>query len=276
MELTLAHSPDADDAFMFSALAQDKIDTRGYSFTHILRDIETLNRLAMEGVYDISAISFHAYPYVAQNYLLLSCGASVGDGYGPLVVVRAESADDYFPKTVAIPGELTTAYLCLKLWRPEIKTVVMPFDRIGEAVTAGEVEGGLIIHEGQLTYAREGLKKIVDLGVWWKEETGLPLPLGGNVLHRRHAARAAEINTLLREAIAWALEHREVGLAHALSFARGLEKTEADRFVGMYVNEWTLDIGAMGRRAVAEILSRGREVGLIQSVPELQWAVEEG
>lgn len=271
MELTLAHSPDADDAFMFSALARGKIEARGYSFTHILRDIETLNRAALDGVYDISAISFHAYPYVAKNYLLLSCGASVGDGYGPVVVVPACAPAGKEPATVAVPGELTTAYLVLKLWRPDIRTKVVPFDRIGEAVNRGEVEGGLLIHEGQITFAREGLRKIVDLGAWWKEVTGLPLPLGGNVLHRRHAGKAAEIERLLKEAVIWALEHRSECLDHALSFARGLGKEEADRFIGMYVNAWTVDLGEKGRRAVNELLSRGYQAGIVGQEPLIQW-----
>ncbi|WP_334109823.1 MqnA/MqnD/SBP family protein [Thermodesulfitimonas autotrophica] len=274
MELTLAHSPDADDAFMFSALALGKIATEGYRFTHVLQDIESLNRAACEGVYDVSAISFHAYPYVAENYLLLPCGASVGDGYGPLVVVREDFPEGKEPAVVAVPGKLTTAYLTLKLWRPAWETVTMPFDAISPAVAFGAVEAGLLIHEGQLTYAREGLKKIVDLGAWWQEETGLPLPLGGNVIHRRHAARAALINGILREAIAWALAHREEALAHALTFARGLKQNEADRFVGMYVNKWTLDLGEVGRRAVAELLDRGYRAGLIEAPPQLTWVKE--
>lgn len=271
MELTLAHSPDADDAFMFAALALGKIETGGYSFVHILKDIETLNRAALEGVYDISAISFHAYPYVSHNYLLLSCGASVGDGYGPLVVVSADAPEGVEPATIAVPGEMTTAYLALRLWRPGVTTLVMPFDRIGEAVSSGRVEGGLLIHEGQLTYAREGLKKIVDLGEWWEKETGMPLPLGGNVLHRRHAGRAVEINGFLGAAIGWALKHREEALKHALSFARGLREEEADRFIGMYVNAWTLDLGDTGRRAVAELLKRGREAGILKQPVQLEW-----
>ncbi|MEW6447516.1 MAG: MqnA/MqnD/SBP family protein [Bacillota bacterium] len=271
MILTLAHSPDADDAFMFSALAEGKIDTNGYSFEHILKDIETLNRAALKGVYDVSAISFHAYPYISRNYLLLSSGASVGDGYGPVVVVRADTREGLEPATIAVPGELTTAYLVLKLWRPGVRTVVISFDRIGEAVSSGRVEGGLLIHEGQLTYAREGLKKIVDLGEWWKRETGLPLPLGGNVLHRRHAGRATEINRLLEAAFRWALEHREEALEHALSFARGLSRKEADRFIGMYVNAWTLNLGDTGRRAVAELLERGREAGILNQPVQLEW-----
>jgi len=272
LELTLAHSPDADDAFMFSALALGKIDTGGYSFLHLLKDIETLNRAALEGLYDISAISFHAYPYVSDNYLLLSCGASVGDGYGPLVVVGRDAPEGLEPATIAVPGKLTTAYLVLQLWRPGVATLVMPFDRIGEAVGSGTVEGGLLIHEGQLTYAREGLRKIVDLGEWWKKETGLPLPLGGNVLHRRHAGRAAEISGFLKAAIQWALKHRKEALKHALSFARGLGEGEADRFVGMYVNAWTLDLGDTGRRAVAELLKRGREAGVLKQPVRLEWA----
>jgi 1,4-dihydroxy-6-naphthoate synthase len=272
LKLTLAHSPDADDAFMFSALALGKIATRGYSFEHVLRDIETLNRAALEGLYDVSAISFHAYPYVAENYLLLPCGASVGDGYGPLVVVPADAPAGKQPAVVAVPGEMTTAYLALKLWRPDLKTTVLPFDRIAGAVINGQVEGGLIIHEGQITYPQEGLKKIIDLGAWWQEKTGLPLPLGGNVLHRRHENRAAEIGGLLREAIGWALTHRDEALSHALSYARGLDRKDADRFVGMYVNTWTLDLGEEGRRAVGELLSRGHRAGIILRQPMLEWA----
>jgi 1,4-dihydroxy-6-naphthoate synthase len=256
---------------MFSALALGKLEICGYSFKHVLQDIETLNRAALEGVYDVSAISFHAYPYVAKNYLLLSCGASVGDGYGPLVVVPADAPDEKVPAAVAVPGEMTTAYLALKLWRPSVKTKVLPFDQIAGAVINGQVEGGLIIHEGQITYPQEGLKKIIDLGAWWKEETGLPLPLGGNVLHRRHENRAAEIDGLLRQAIGWALAHRDEALSHALSYARGLGKEDADRFVGMYVNAWTLDLGEQGRRAVDELLSRGHRAGIIGQKPALKW-----
>lgn len=271
MELTLAHSPDADDAFMFYALAQGLIDTGEYSFTHVLRDIETLNRAALAGTYDISAISFHAYPYVADKYLLLSCGASVGDGYGPLVVVR-----DDFPATadlpeVAVPGELTTAYVALQLWRPGTKTRVMPFDRIADAVRAGEVAAGLLIHEGQLTYRRDGLKKVIDLGEWWRDETGLPLPLGGNVLHRRHAERAQAIARLLREAIACALAHREDGVRYALVYARGLDVADAACFIGMYVNDWTLDLGEAGRGAVETLLARGAAAGLVPACPAIDW-----
>jgi len=271
LELTLAHSPDADDAFMFYALAEGLIDTGGYVFTHVLRDIESLNRAALNGTYDISAISFHAYPHVADQYLLLSCGASVGDGYGPLVVVREGFPDGAELPEVAVPGELTTAYLVLKLWQPEVRTRVVPFDRIAGAVRAGEVAAGLLIHEGQLTYRREGLKKVIDLGEWWQRETGLPLPLGGNVLHRRHYQRAQAIANLLREAIAYGLAHREDGVRHALAYARGLDAVEAGQFIGMYVNHWTLDLGETGRRAVETLLARGAAAGLVPACPGLAW-----
>ncbi|MEW5763064.1 MAG: MqnA/MqnD/SBP family protein [Bacillota bacterium] len=271
MQLTLAHSPDADDAFMFYALAHGLVDTGPYSFIHVLSDIETLNRAALDGTYDISAVSFHAYPHIAGQYLLLSCGASVGDGYGPLVVVREDFPGDAEPAEVAVPGELTTAYLALKLWRPEVKTRVLTFDRIADAVRAGEVQAGLLIHEGQLTYRREGLRKIVDLGAWWREATGLPLPLGGNVLHRRHAARARELAALLREAIAYALGHREEGIRHALAYARGLDAAEAGQFIGMYVNRWTLDLGEAGRHAVETLLARGAAAGLVPACPAIDW-----
>jgi len=271
LELTLAHSPDADDAFMFYALAQGLLDTGGYAFTHVLRDIETLNRAALAGTYDISAISFHAYPYVADKYLLLACGASVGDGYGPLVVVREDFPAGADLPEVAVPGELTTAYLVLKLWRPDIRTRVIPFDRIADAVCRGEVAAGLLIHEGQLTYRRDGLRKVIDLGEWWQSETGLPLPLGGNVLHRRHNERGRAIAGLLREAIRYALAHRDEGMRYALRYARGLDVAEAARFVGMYVNHWTLDLGEIGRHAVETLLARGAAAGLVPPCPELAW-----
>ncbi|MGQ9532360.1 MAG: menaquinone biosynthesis family protein [Desulfotomaculales bacterium] len=271
MRLTLAHSPDADDAFMFWPLAQGLIDTKGYSFTHFLADIETLNRAALAGTYDISALSFHAYPHVADRYLLLSCGASVGDGYGPLVVVREDFPEDGDPAEVAVPGELTTAYLVLRLWRSDVRTRVLPFDRIAEAVRAGEVPAGLLIHEGQLTYRREGLKKIIDLGEWWRGETGLPLPLGGNVLHRRHRDRARELAGLLREAIRYALEHREEGVLYARDYARGCDAAEVTRFVGMYVNEWTVDLGRVGRQAVETLLVRGAAAGLVPPCSAVDW-----
>ncbi|MGO0122004.1 MqnA/MqnD/SBP family protein [Desulfothermobacter acidiphilus] len=269
MELTLAHSPDADDAFMFAALSLGKVNTRGYTFRHVLADIESLNRAAWEGRYDVSAISFHAYPYVAQHYLLLTCGASVGDGYGPVVVARPEEPS--VPSLVAVPGEWTTAYLALKLWHPKVETISLPFDRIGEAVKEGEVPAGLLIHEGQLTYGRDQLRLVVDLGRWWKERTGLPLPLGGNVLHRRHHGYASEIAAVLREAIACSLSHREECLNQALAYARGLSPEEADRFVGMYVNDWTLDLGEKGRRAVRLLLEEGYSQGIISQLPTLDW-----
>ncbi|MBC7104985.1 MAG: ABC transporter substrate-binding protein [Firmicutes bacterium] len=271
MHLTLAHSPDADDAFMFWPLAQGLVDAQGYSFTHVLADIDTLNRAALEGRYDLSALSFHAYPHVAGEYLLLSCGASVGDGYGPLVVVRDDFPQGEDPEEVAVPGELTTAYLALRLWRPDLRTRVLPFDRIAGAVRAGEVAAGLLIHEGQLTYRREGLRKIVDLGEWWRGETGLPLPLGGNVLHRRHRDRAQTLAGLLRGSIEYALAHRDEGVRYARAYARGCDAAEVTRFVGMYVNRWTLDLGPEGRRAVETLLARGAAAGLVPPCPAVDW-----
>jgi 1,4-dihydroxy-6-naphthoate synthase len=264
-ELQLAHSPDSDDAFVFYALATKKIRTGFLRFAHVLEDIETLNQKALEGIYDITAISFPAYAHLADRYLLLPCGASFGDRYGPLVVARGPLGPGGLKgKRVAVPGKLTTAYLALRLYAPEVEAVFTPFDRISESVTTGELDAGVVIHEGQLTYASEGLSKIVDLGEWWHEQTGLPLPLGGNAirssLDRRTLHQAAR---LIKESIKYGFRHREEALEYALQFGRGLDLATADRFVSMYVNDWTLDYGERGRQALQTLLDRGFEKGLL-------------
>jgi 5,8-dihydroxy-2-naphthoate synthase len=265
VELRLAHSPDSDDAFMFYALATKKIPTDNLAFTHTLEDIETLNRKASAEAYDITAVSFHAYAYLADRYILMSSGASFGDGYGPIVVSRPSlQAGGLKGKRVAIPGEKTTAYLALRLYEPDIQTVEVRFDEILDTVAKGEADAGVVIHEGQLTYGSLGLAKVVDLGVWWHGETGLPLPLGGNVIRRsldRDIIRRA--NERLHASIEYALEHREEALAYAMQFARGLELPTAEHFVSMYVNDWTLDYGKRGRQAVQTLLDRGYQAGLI-------------
>src|SRR5215469_10973413 len=264
-EITVAHSPDSDDAFMFYGLATNKVRVPGLRFTHTLTDIETLNRKAMQGVYDVTAISFHAYPYLQDNYTLMPCGGSVGEGYGPMVVSPRKLTPREIAKTrIAVPGALTTAYLTLKLFAPEVETVVVPFDKIIPAVVAGEYEAGLIIHEGQLTYGNNGLTKALDLGVWWREQTGLPLPLGGNAIRRSLGEETMRITTqALRDSIQHALDHREEALEYAMQFARDLEPSLANKFVGMYVNERTLDYGEDGREAIRKLLAMGHERGII-------------
>jgi len=265
--LTLGHSPDPDDAFMFYGLAAGKIDTKGWSFTHVLQDIQTLNDRATRGELDITAISIHAYPYVADRYALTSCGASMGDGYGPMVVAcNPMRVDDLRGKMVAIPGERTTAFLVLNLLlgRGAFRHTVVMFDQILRYVSDGRADAGLIIHEGQLTYTQQNLHKIVDLGEWWKTTTGLPLPLGGNCIRRDLGTQAmTEVAAILKNSIEYSLSHRPEAVQHALQYARDMGKDLADRFVGMYVNEWTSDYGEIGRRAVRELLRRGHEAGLI-------------
>ncbi|MFN2432516.1 MAG: MqnA/MqnD/SBP family protein [Gemmatimonadota bacterium] len=269
--IRIAHSPDADDAFMFYALSAGRIDTPGYEFVHVLQDIETLNRAALEGVYEVTACSIHAYPYLADRYALLNAGASMGEGYGPVVVAREALAGDALAAaTIAVPGTLTSAYLALSLWLPGAKTVTVPFDEILPAVReAREVDGapvdaGVVIHEGQLTYADLGLRKVVDLGEWWASTTGLPLPLGGNAIRRDLGpAVMCEVATLVRESIGWALEHRAEALEHALGYGRGLTPEQASRFVGMYVNARTLDYGPDGHEAVQRFLDEGAAAGII-------------
>jgi 1,4-dihydroxy-6-naphthoate synthase len=272
-EITVAHSPDSDDAFMFYGLATNKVRVPGLKFTHTLTDIETLNRKAMQGVYDVSAISFHAYPYVQDKYALMSCGGSVGEQYGPMVVASRPVGLDELPRLkVAVPGKLTTAYLALKLFAPKIETAVVPFDRIIPEVVAGNYEAGLIIHEGQLTYESSGLSKVLDLGKWWHELTGLPLPLGGNAIRRTLGRELiATVSQVLRDSIQYGLDHREEALAYAMQFARDLDTQKADRFVGMYVNERTLDYGADGKEAVTRLLEMGHRAGIIPDPPNVEF-----
>jgi 1,4-dihydroxy-6-naphthoate synthase len=265
-EISIAHSPDSDDAFMFYGLATNKVRVPGYKFTHTLTDIETLNHRAInEAFYDVTAISFHAYPYLQDNYTLMACGGSVGEGYGPMIVSSRKLTLPQVKKTrIAVPGTLTTAYLTLKLFAPDIETAVVPFDKIIPAVVAGEYEAGLIIHEGQLTYANDGLTKLLDLGQWWREQTGLPLPLGGNAIRRSLGAETLSATTnALRDSIQHALDHREEALAYAMQFARDLDPTLANRFVGMYVNERTLNYGPDGREAIHKLLEMGYDRGII-------------
>lgn len=264
-EITVAHSPDSDDAFMFYGLATNKVRTPGLKFNHTLCDIQTLNQMAMDGHYDVSAISFHAYPYVQDKYAMLSSGGSVGDGYGPMIVApKALSIEEVKTKTIAVPGLLTTAFLALKLFAPEVKYEVVPFDQIIPQILEGKYEAGLIIHEGQLSYAQEGLQKIVDLGKWWRDEHSLPLPLGGNAIKRDLGPELTQqVGTALKESIQYALDNREEALDYAMQFARDLDKQTANRFVGMYVNERTLEYGEDGKKAVRLILDLGYKAGII-------------
>jgi 1,4-dihydroxy-6-naphthoate synthase len=265
MRVTIAHSPDSDDAFMFYALAKGKLATGGIEVAHVLRDIESLNREAQRGTYEVTAISFHAYPYVADRYALMPCGGSIGDGYGPLLVSRTPlQAAGLAGLSVAVPGTLTTAYLALKLFAPGVTTRVVAFDRILDEVVAGRADVGLIIHEGQLTFSAAGLHKLLDLGAWWKETTGLPLPLGANAVRRDLGPELmARLTGLVRETVRYSLAHRQDALDYAMSFARGMPSGVADRFVGMWVNEMTLDCGERGRRAVQLLLDRGYEAGVV-------------
>jgi 1,4-dihydroxy-6-naphthoate synthase len=279
MKITLAHSPDADDAFMFYALAKDKIDTRGYQFEHILSDIQTLNKAAIDKqLYDISAVSFHAFPYMQNSYELMDAGASMGDNYGPIIVCKSNEDTLALKKgiksgevTVAVPGELTSAYLALKLYAPNVNVVFEPFDKILENIESGKVKAGLIIHEGQISYKNEGFQAIKDLGVWWFERTnGLPLPLGANVVRKSFAQEVKiELNEILRESIAYSLNHREDAVNYALTFARGLEKNDADRFIGMYVNDLTLELGQRGKQSVNLFLKEAFNLGFLD-VPQLE------
>ena len=265
-DIHIAHSPDSDDAFMFYGLATNKVRVPGYRFHHTLTDIETLNHKAMtEQTYDVTAVSFHAYPYIQDNYAIMACGGSMGENYGPMVVSsKPYTTDEMRHLRIAVPGTLTSAYLALKLYAPEIETATVPFDKIIPAIQAGEFDAGLIIHEGQLTYARDGLRKILDLGVWWRELTGLPLPLGGNAIRRSLGGDAQLITTnALRDSIQHALDHREAALEYAMQFARDLDSASANRFVGMYVNERTLNYGDDGREAIRKFLEMGYERGII-------------
>ncbi len=263
--ITLAHSPDSDDAFMHYALATNKIDTGKYRFKHILKDIQSLNEAAQNGVYDITAISFHAYAYVSDKYALLPHGASIGDNYGPIVVAREKRvASDLSNMKVAIPGTMTSAFLALKLFNPDFEYEVVPFDEIIAYVKAGKADAGLLIHEGQLFYQEHDLHKVIDLGEWWHEKTGLPLPMGGNVIRRDLGQDAMrEISGYLYQSIKYSLENREDALAYAMQFARDMEPALADRFVGMWVNDLTLDYTERGREAVRRLLGEGVAKGII-------------
>lgn len=266
-EIKVAHSPDSDDAFMFYGLATNKVRVPGYKFTHVLTDIETLNQRAIhDPYYDVTAISFHAYPYLQDEYALMACGGSVGEGYGPMIVApRKYTTDEVKKLKIAVPGELTTAFLTLRLFHPEVAYEVVPFDQIIPRVVAGEFEAGLIIHEGQLTYGDNGLHKVLDMGQWWREQTdGLPLPLGGNAIRRSLGPEAMHIATqALRDSIQHALDHRPQALEYAMQFARDLDPNLANKFVGMYVNERTLNYGDDGREAIKKLLDMGYERGVI-------------
>jgi 1,4-dihydroxy-6-naphthoate synthase len=269
-DISIAHSPDSDDAFMFYGLATNKVRVPGFRFNHTLCDIETLNQKARdEAFYDVTAISFHAYPYVQHSYTLMGCGGSVGEGYGPMVVSsRAMTPEDLKRVKIAVPGTMTTAYLALKIFNPELETVVVPFDKIIPEIQAGNFEAGLIIHEGQLTYSASGLQKVLDLGVWWREATGLVLPLGGNAVRRSLGTETLRIVTkAVRDSIQHALDNREAALEYAMQFARDLDSRLANRFVSMYVNERTLDYGADGRAAIRKLLDLGHERGIIPIAP---------
>jgi 1,4-dihydroxy-6-naphthoate synthase len=268
--VTVAHSPDSDDAFMFYALAEGLVETEGLAFTHELADIESLNRRALSGELTVTAVSFHAYAYLADRYLLLPHGASFGDGYGPVVVARRPLAREEIARgdvPVGSPGKLTTAALALALWAPGARTEVRSFNAISGEVLNGSLRAGLLIHEGQLNFQEEGLTEVIDLGRWWKEETGLPLPLGGNVVRRDLGPeRIARVSRALSRSIEYGLAHREAALTHAMRYARGLDRSRADRFVGMYVNDWTRSYGPEGRRAVQTLLDRAHAAGLIPAV----------
>ena len=265
MKIRIAHSPDSDDAFMFYGLAKGLVPTDGFEIEHVLSDIESLNRAAFEGRYEISAVSFHAYAHLTDRYILLPHGASMGDRYGPVVVARQDGPSSLDGIRVAVPGELTTALLALRLFDPRVQYTVMPFDAIQPAVHEGRADAGLLIHEGQLTYAEEGLKKIVDLGEWWSSRTGgLPLPLAGNVIRRDLGPEmVSKVSRVLHVSIAYALNHRDEALDYALQFGRGLDRGKADRFVGMYVNDLTLDYGERGRTALQRLLDEAHTKGIL-------------
>jgi 5,8-dihydroxy-2-naphthoate synthase len=272
-EIVSAHSPDSDDAFMFYGLATKKVRSHLVSFRHVLEDIESLNRKAMEGRYELSAISYHAYPYVADKYVLMSAGSSIGDGYGPMLVAsRPMEMEDLKGKRIAVPGKLTSAFLALSLFEPDFQAVVTPFDKIMDAVRERTVDAGLIIHEGQLTFDREGFHKVLDLGKWWKTKYGLPLPLGGNVLLRSLSAEVKkECCRLMRESIQYALDNHEEALSYALQFARDMDQRLAEKFVGMYVNHYTLDAGDVVPEAAQKLLDLGHEAGLIPNRVQVEF-----
>ncbi len=275
---TLGHSPDPDDAFMFYAIAKNKIDLRGYRFEHRLEDIQTLNERAMRGELHISAVSIHACAYIADRYALLPCGASMGDGYGPIVIGQSRNPKSEIrnwlrERLIAVPGTMTSAFLALKLYLGDFKHVVVPFDQIFDVVSNGKADAGLIIHEGQLTYAKSGFEKVVDLGEWWKRKTALPLPLGGNVIRKdippdiRH-----DLLEIMRESIDYGLAHRDEAVAHSMPYARDMNEQLADKFIGMYVNDFTRDYGETGRAAIRKFLSDARSAGYIKKPAEIEFA----
>ncbi|HEX7938383.1 MAG TPA: MqnA/MqnD/SBP family protein [Gemmatimonadaceae bacterium] len=269
----VAHSPDSDDAFMFYALAEGKIDTGDLRYEHVLQDIETLNQRATRGELEVTAVSIHAYAYLADKYTLLPHGASMGDKYGPRLVTRGSSSSSIKGKKVAIPGMMTSAYLALKLYEPDFIPVVTPFDKIEDVVANGELEFGLLIHEGQLTFGERGLHLVADMGDWWFKQTGVPLPLGGNVIRTDLGRPLIErISRHLHDSIAYGLKHRSAALDHSMKFARGLDRSKADTFVGMYVNDWTLDYGPKGREAVRLFLKRGVESGVVTKSVDVKFA----
>jgi len=275
-EIKLAHSPDSDDAFMFYALATHKLSTPGYKYTHILSDIQSLNEAALTETYDVTAVSFAAYPSLRDKYTLLDCGASFGEGYGPIVVAtHSMKPAEMKGKRIGVPGLKTSAYLSLKLYEPEFEAVVMPFDKIIEAVKGGLVDAGLLIHEGQLFFPQLGLHRVVDLGVWWQEKTGLPLPLGGNAVRRALGADLGRlIARTIRDSVSYGLEHREEALNYAMQFAREMDTELADKFVGMYVNKWTLGYGEKGKKAVRELIERGTAAGLLPGPATVEFLEE--
>jgi 1,4-dihydroxy-6-naphthoate synthase len=277
VEIKLAHSPDSDDAFMFYALATHKLSTPGYKYTHILSDIQLLNEAAVSETYDVTAISFAAYPALRDKYILLDCGASFGEGYGPIVVsAKSMKPQELAGKRVAVPGLKTSAYLTLKLFEPNFDAVVMPFDKIIDAVQNNLVEAGLLIHEGQLFFPQKGLHRVVDLGIWWQEKTGLPLPLGGNAVRRALGqALGRQIAKTIRDSVSYGLEHREEALNYAMQFAREMDTELADKFVSMYVNKWTLGYGEKGKQAVKELIERGTDAGLLPGPPTVEFLSEE-
>lgn len=276
VEIKLAHSPDSDDAFMFYALATHKLATPGYKYTHTLSDIQTLNEAALTETYDVTAISFAAYPGLRDKYVLLDCGASFGEGYGPIVVcTKSLKPQELAGKRIGVPGVKTTAYLTLKLFESNFEPVVMPFDKIIDAVQNNLVEAGLLIHEGQLFFPEKGLHKVIDLGIWWQEQTGLPLPLGGNAVRRALGPKVGlQIAKAIRDSVSYGLEHREEALNYAMQFAREMDAELADTFVGMYVNKWNLGYGEKGRQAVKELITRGTKAGLLPAPPTVEFLEE--
>jgi 5,8-dihydroxy-2-naphthoate synthase len=275
-EIKLAHSPDSDDAFMFYALATHKLPTPGYKYTHVLSDIQSLNEAALAETYDVTALSFAAYPSLRDKYVLLDCGASFGEGYGPIVVAVAPmKTQDLKGKRIAVPGLKTSAYLTLKLFEPDFEAVVMPFDKIIDAVRKEVVDAGLLIHEGQLFFPQLGLHRVIDLGIWWHEQTSLPLPLGGNAVRRSLGPETGRrIARTIRDSVAYGLEHRDEALNYAMQFARDMDPELADKFVGMYVNKWTLGYGEKGKKAVRELIERGTAAGLLPAPATIEYLEE--